>query len=541
MASVHSLSGTDAADVIFVGSGINSLVGAALLARRGKRVLVLERNDRAGGCIRTEELFPGYTHEVLSSWYPLFMGSPAYAELADDLKAAGLELLQPAYTTGLVTPDGQGLALRQDLADAAARIDALAPGDGAALLAMAQRLFGQDSALTFGLLGSDPYGGKLLRLLFSEWRARGLDGLLGFGADAMESFRRWAQRTLTSDLARALIAPWVLHSGLGPDDATSALIGKLTFAAVVSGGMPVVKGGGSQLVAALSRLIAQHGGEVRTHADVARILTHGEGRKQRATGVALADGTQLQAAQAVVCNVTPPQLYGRLLAQAPQQVRQRAQGYQFGRGGMQIHFALNAPPAWTTPELLQVPLVHLAESMEQVCANVTEANNGYLPARPTLAIGQPTTADPSRAPAGGWILWIQMQELPTRIKGDAAGEIDIPPDGRWNTAVREAFADRVQARLERLMPGLGKQVVGRRAYSPADLEALNCNLVGGDPYSGVCSPDQFFWLRPFAGSQGARGQQTTVANVFHIGASTHPGPGLGAGSGYRVAQRLARR
>ncbi|MGC7969991.1 phytoene desaturase family protein, partial [Salmonella enterica] len=82
------------------------------------------------------------------------------------------------------------------------------------------------------------------------------------------------------------------------DDATSALIGKLTFAAVVSGGMPVVKGGGSQPVAALSHLIMQHGGEVRTNADVARIMTRGEGRKQRATGVVLADGTQLQAGQA---------------------------------------------------------------------------------------------------------------------------------------------------------------------------------------------------------------------------------------------------
>ncbi|AYR26550.1 phytoene desaturase family protein [Herbaspirillum rubrisubalbicans] len=541
MTSVPSSSAVDAADVIFVGSGINSLVGAALLAKRGKRVLVLERNDRAGGCIRTETLFSGYTHEVLSSWYPLFMGSPGYAELADDLKTAGLEFLQSAYATGLVTPDGQGLALRQDLADAAARIDALAPGDGAALLAMANRLFGQDAALTFGLLGSDPYGWKLLRLLFSQWRQRGLDGLLAFGGESMESFRRWAQRNLKSDLARAMIAPWVLHSGLGPDDATSALIGKLTFAAVVSGGMPVVKGGGSQLVAALSQVITAHGGTLRTQAEVARILTTGQGRQQRATGVQLADGTQLQARQAVVCNVTPPQLYGRLLQDVPAQLRQRAEGYQFGRGAMQIHFALNAPPAWRTPELLQVPLVHLTESIEQVCANVTEACNGWLPARPTLAIGQPTVVDPGRAPAGGWILWIQMQELPSRIKGDGAGQIAVPADGRWNEAVREAFADRVQARLEQVMPGLGQRVVGRRAYSPADLEALNCNLVGGDPYSGVCSPDQFFWLRPFAGSHGARGHQTSVANVFQIGASTHPGPGLGAGSGYLVAQRLAPR
>ena len=72
---------TSSAQIIFVGSGINSLVGAALLATRGKKVLVLERNDRLGGCIRTEELFPGYQHEVMSSWYPLFMGSPGYAEL----------------------------------------------------------------------------------------------------------------------------------------------------------------------------------------------------------------------------------------------------------------------------------------------------------------------------------------------------------------------------------------------------------------------------------------------------------------------------
>ena len=112
--------------VVFVGSGINSLVGAALLAVRGKRVLVLERNDRLGGCIRTEELFPGYRHEVFSSWHPLFVGSPGYAELKSELEQAGLEVLCGDYSTGLVGPDGRGLALRQDMADAARRLDALA-------------------------------------------------------------------------------------------------------------------------------------------------------------------------------------------------------------------------------------------------------------------------------------------------------------------------------------------------------------------------------------------------------------------------------
>lgn len=521
-------------DVVIIGSGINSLLCAAILGKRGKSVLVLERNSVAGGCIRTEELFPGYVHDLMSSWYPLFVGSPGYAELKEDLHAAGLEFVSSAYSTGVVTPDGKAIALKQDIADAVRRINAAVPGDGDAFGAMAQRLFADDAALTFGMLGNNPYGVGVAKLLFQEWRKRGLDGLLAFGADSLESFRRWSERTLQGDITRALIAPWVLHTGLGPDEACSALIGKLSFASVVAGGMPVVRGGSGRMVAALQRVIEHYGGRIMTGVHVERVLTAG----RRASGV-LANGVVYEARQAVVCNVTPPQLYGQLLPDVPAALRVRAAGYRFGRGDMQIHFALSAPPAWCDPELLQVPLVHLTESMEHICAAVVEASNGLLPRRPTLGIGQPTAADPSRAPAGGWILWIQMQELPVRLKGDALGEIAVPADGRWNEAVREAVADRVQARLETVMPGLSQLVVGRRAYSPADLEAMNCNLVGGDPYSGVCSPDQFFWLRPFAGTHGARGHRTPYRNVFHIGASTHPGPGLGGGSGYLVAQQLA--
>lgn len=521
-------------DVVIVGSGINSLVCAALLARRGKSVLVLEREQVAGGCIRSEALFPGYVHDLMSSWYPLFVGSAAYAELKQELHDAGLEFVSAAYTTGVVLPDGRGLALKQDIDDAVNRIDAIAPGEGAAFGSMAKRLLGADAPLTFGLLGNDPYRLSMLRLLFREWRARGMDGMLQFAGDALESFRRWSNRNFQSDLVPAMIAPWVLHTGLGPDEASSALIGKLTFAAVVAGGMPIVKGGSANIVKALQTVIEAHGGKIMTGIEVERIVTEG-----RHASTVIADGRQFAVKQAVVCNVTPPQLYGRLLPEAPAAVRSKAQAYRFGRGGMQIHFALNAPPNWSEPELLKVPLVHFTSSMEQVCLSVVEANNGMLPAYSTIAVGQPCAADPSRAPAGGWILWIQMLELPTRLRGDAGQTIDIPADGNWTDAVRDAVADRIQARLETVMPGLSQQIVGRRSYSPADLESMNCNLVGGDPYSGVCSPDQFFWLRPFAGASGARGHRTPYRNVFHIGASSHPGPGLGGDSGYQVAALLS--
>lgn len=521
-------------DVIIVGSGMNSLVCAAVLARRGKRVAVIERNAELGGCIRSEELFPGYTHDVLSSWYPLFVGSPAYAELKDDLHAEGLEFLHADYTTGVVTPDGRSLAFRRDLDDAAKRLDNAGAGDGVAFAAMAQRLFGEDAALTFGLLGERPYGWKMVRLLWSEWRRRGTDGLAAFAGGALENFRRWSERTLRSELAKVAIAPWTLHTGLGPDDACSALIGKLTFAVVIAGGMPVVKGGSANIVRAFRAVIERHGGVFATQTDVERVIVE----NGRATGV-LADGKARRAKEAVICNVTPRQLYGRLLPDAPAAWRERGSAYHFGRGDMQIHFALSSPPDWCDAELAQVPLVHLTESMETVCTSVTQANNGLIPAHPTIAIGQPTAVDPSRAPAGGAILWLQMQEMPSRLRGDALGEIDIPADGRWTARVREQVADRVQRRLETVMPGLSRKVVGRRAYSPADLEAFNCNLVGGDPYSGICSPDQFFWLRPFAGANGRRGHDTPYRNVYQIGASTHPGPGLSGASGWMMANRLS--
>jgi phytoene dehydrogenase-like protein len=159
-----------------------------------------------------------------------------------------------------------------------------------------------------------------------------------------------------------------------------------------------------------------------------------------------------------------------------------------------------------------------------------------LPEVPTICVGQPHALDPSRCPEGAGILWIQLPEAPRRIKGDAAGDIAVPADGQWSEAVRESYADRVEAILAAHIEGFRDNVVARRAYSPADLERLNVNLVGGDPYGGAATLDQFFIWRPFPNSIN---HSTPVGGLYHIGASTHPGPGLSGGSGHALAERLA--
>ena len=523
-------------DVVIIGSGMNSLCCAALLSQRGLQVTVLERNAVAGGCIRTEELFPGFTHDVFSSWYPLFMGGAAYAELAPLLEKAGLEFVKNNYSTGLATPHGVGIALLENLDDTAQRLNRLSRGDGDAVKAAAQTIFGVDAPLVFGLMGGDPYSWETSKLMFKSWRQRGIDGMMQFASQSLENFRRWAEREIQDPITKALIAPWVLHSGLGPDEASSALIGKLTFAAVVSGGMPVVKGGSHHLVNALVQIIEQGGGQVLTNKHVDQIIV----QNNKAIGVEVGD-EQFLSKKAVVCNVTPNQLYEQLLPQADPIYKKQAKAYRYGRGGMQIHFALKSKPNWINPELIHVPMVHVTESMEQVCASVVEANNGWLPTKPTLAVGQPVAVDASRAPDGAWILWIQMQDMPSTIRADTAGEIAIPADGKWNETVREAMVNRVIQRLETVMPGFSELIIGQKAFSPADLEQANINLVGGDPYSGVCSPDQFFFMRPFAGQSQARTGRTPIGNLHHIGASVHPGPGLGGQSGYLAAQRILKK
>ena len=181
-------------------------------------------------------------------------------------------------------------------------------------------------------------------------------------------------------------------------------------------------------------------------------------------------------------------------------------------------------------------LLHLTPGLDGVSKACNEAARGMLPEMPTICVGQPHALDPSRCPEGKAILWLQLPEAPRHIKGDAAGKLDAPADGKWTEALREAYADRVEAILASHIDGFKDSVIARRAYSPADLEAMNINLVGGDPYGGSSTIDQSFLWRPFKAQPSTT--RPTIKGLYHIGASTHPGAGLGGGSGFLLAQRL---
>src|SRR5688500_11625838 len=199
-------------DAVFVGSGINSLAGAALLAKSGWKVCVLERNEWLGGAIRTVEglIAPGFTHEVFASWHPLWTGSPAYAELKPDLDRLGVEYLNTDLPTGSAFPDGSSAFLSTD-------------GDAnAAELGEAwERQFDEFMAnadLAFGVLGTELWSIAGLSLGRQAYSRFGRPGLLEFAGRVLATARDWLTETFDDVRAHGLLAPWVLHPGLRSEE-----------------------------------------------------------------------------------------------------------------------------------------------------------------------------------------------------------------------------------------------------------------------------------------------------------------------------------
>ncbi|GHO79493.1 FAD-dependent oxidoreductase [Ktedonobacter sp. SOSP1-85] len=520
-------------DAVIVGSGINSLVAAAFLAKAGWHVCILEKNSWLGGAIQTAEITePGFHHDVFSGWHPLFAGSEAYRLLRNDLEARGLEYLKTDLAAATLYPNGVSPFLYTSHDRNVQEMERIAPGDGEAWDHFVKD-FTRRADLIFSLLGTELWSPAGLGYALQAYRRMKTRGLLEFTHTVLSTCRQWVEETFTSSVHQGLFAPWVLHTGLGPEDAASGIMTQTIAYSLEAGGVPVPRGGSARLVDALVQLIRDYGGTCETGQEVEKILVS----QRQATGVRLVNGETMLARRAVICNVTPSQLYLRLLDETalPPGIRLAARRFRYGRAAMQIHMALSELPRWNgVPQLLHTPLIHITPGLNGVSRAVNEAERGLLPAEATIVCGQPLSIDSSRAPAGRWILWLQLQELPTHPQGDANNEVDVG-NGAWTEDLRERYADRIQAVLERHIANLRSSLLRRVVLSPADLEQANSNLVGGDPYSGSCQIDQSYLWRPLPNHPS---HETPIHKLYQIGASTYPGPGLGAGSGTIVARAL---
>ena len=515
-------------DAVFIGAGHNTLAAALHLAARGWRVGLFEQAAVAGGAVKTGAYtLPGFRHDWAAMNLSLFAGSGFLKAYSGELTRHGLEFIPVSHPFASVFPDGTWCGVSTDLATTTARIAAFSARD-AETWGRLVKAFPTEAPHLFGLLGTPMRLPALAYFAFKTLRAKGLAGTLAFTQFLLQSPRNFLTNSFESPKIQAMLAAWGMHLDFAPDIAGGALFPYLEGMAGQAFGMVLGKGGSDTVIAALVAAITARGGVVACHSTVSRILRD----NGRAVGIELADGCQIMAGKAVIAGVAPATLR-KLTGQTTPAFDAAMTQFDHAPGTMMLHLALDGLPDWAAGKALQsFAYVQIAPSLDQMARTYAQAKAGLLPDEPVLVVGQPTAFDPGRAPAGKHVLWVQVRMVPGVILGDAAGVIAARD---WAGAV-EPFAARVLAILERHAPGLGRKILARRVVSPAELEADNPNLVGGDQMCGSHHLAQNFLFRP---ARGHADGTTPIRNLYLTGAAVWPGAGTGAGPGYLLARKLA--
>lgn len=509
-------------EVIIIGAGINGLSSAALLAAAGKRVLVLESNDHPGGAIRTEQItVPGFEHDLFAMNLGLFAGGPVMAALGDQLGAHGFVLVPSDKPFCSIFPDGSMIGVETDPVKTLANLAAVAPEDVHAWQELTAKL-NRWAPFLIGVLNSDLPSVAAVKTLWKAHRALGTVELYEITKLALQSTRSFTDENFVSPKTKALMATWGMHLDFAPDVSGGALF---SFLETIGGqlfGMVIGQGGASCLVDALVKVIESNGGEVRCDAQVDQISVS----KKRASGVVLTSGEKIRATKALISNVNPrlmPALLPDHIAGEPN--IKRVEQFQPGLATMMIHLALEDLPQWTASEARAFNYVHIGPYVDDMAQTYTDAAAGRLPSSPTLVIGQPTVTDPTRAPEGKHVLWIQVRMLPLTLSNGS----------NWDDNA-QSYADLVMDKIEEYAPGIKQSVIARTVLSPADLERYNVNLIQGDSLGGSHHPAQFFFLRPVPGWGRHR---SPIKDLYLCGAGTWPGGGVGGSSGAMVAKILS--
>jgi phytoene dehydrogenase-like protein len=498
-------------DAVIIGAGHNGLVAANLLADAGWEVLVLEATDTAGGAVQTAELTaPGFRHDTCSAFYPLGVASPVLRELG--LESYGLVWRHAPAVLAHVLPDDRFALLSRDTAETAASVAAFDGRDGQAWMTEVARWRRVGEPLLDSMLRPFPpvrAGTKLLRAL-------GTAEALRFARLSVQSVSDYGRERFHGEGAQLLMAGNALHTDLGTDQAGSAIFGWLLAMLGQSVGFAVPVGGAGQLVEALLRRLASCGGVVEYGRAVTKVL-HARGI---AVGVEDVHGERIRARRAVLADVTAPTLYEDLvgLSSLPKAMVSDVRRFQWDHATIKIDWALSAPIPWTAAGARQAGTVHLGGDMEGLREYSTDLAAGRLPVRPFVLLGQMTTSDPSRSPAGTESVWAYTH-VPQRLAGDA---------GR----MREQ-AERLEEVIERRAPGFRSSILARNVQLPSDLARHNPSLFRGAVNGGTAALHQQLFFRPVPGLARA---DTPIDRLYLASSSAHPGGGVHGAPGANAAR-----
>ena len=512
----------DIPDAVVIGAGPNGLVAANVLADAGWSVLLLEAQPDVGGAVRSDrELHPDYIHDTFSAFYPLGAASPVIKRL--DLEDHGLSWRRAPAVLGNPMPDGSWALLHHEVDDTAAALDAFSPGDGAQWRQLYDDWVRIGPSLVDALMCPFPPVRGGLKTLAKLPKVGGLS----YVKMLLEPARFLAEARFGSQQAQLLLAGNAGHADIPLDATGSGLMALLLAMLAQTVGFPVPVGGASELALALARRFEAAGGDIRCNSRVDRIAVSGG----RARAVTLHTGETVQVGRAVLADVAAPTLYGGLVdwADLPAGTKRSMTRFNLDPGTVKVDWALDRPIPWKSRPDVTPGTVHIANSTEELVTSLQQISVHAIPSEPFLLMGQMTSTDPTRSPAGTESLWAYTH-VPQVVKSDA-GDGGIVGD--WDTDDAERMADRMQRRIEQHSPDFASCIVARRVLAPHQLEDRDENLLGGAINGGTAELHQQLVFRPVPGSGRAT---TPLRGLFLASASAHPGGGVHGACGNNAAR-----
>lgn len=516
-------------DAIIIGAGHNGFVTAAYLAKAGKNVLVLERRSTVGGIAATEEIFAGFKYSICAH----LAGSFSKEIAADlDLKRHGFQLLPLNPLLFAPTVEENPLLIEREPAKAAAGIALHSKADSSRYPSFCALM--KDLSTFLRTLYKVPLPDKASPASFNPaeilkigWKFHRLgekemhEFLRTLPMSTADLLNEWFENDL---LKAALAGSAMLASFVGPRQQGTAFnllhhqLGESNGALRTAG---FVRGGIGHLSQALARAAQHFGAEIRTDAEVVRVVT----KHSAATGVVLRNGDELNATT-VISNADVKRTFLKLVEPTyldPQFLLQVRNIRSRGTVAM-LNLALGKLPAFRNsndPTALG-GIIHIGPTLDYLERTADDAKYGRFSKQPFLEITIPSIADPSLAPAGKHVMSIWMQAAPFQLR-----------DSNWNEQ-RDALGDAIVNVIEDYAPGFKNSILHRQVLTPLDLEEIY-SLTGGHLYHSEMALDQIFFMRPVPGWSR---YHTPIDNLFLCGSGTHPGGGITGLPGYYAAKTI---
>lgn len=467
--------GSSSYDAVVVGAGPNGLAAAIRLAEAGLHVGVFEANDSVGGAVRSLALTrPGFVHDFGAAVFPLGVASPFFRRLP--LDRYGLSWIHPEIPLAHPLDGGRAALLHRSLPETVSALGS----DGDAWRRLVGPLVRDWPKLEGEILG------PLLHV------PRHPFALARFGVRALLPAGRLGNWAFREAPARALWAGIAAHSGLSFSAPGASAFG-LTLAALGHHvGWPIPAGGAQSIADALAAHLRALGGDIVTGRRIERLE-------------ALPD------ARAVLLDVVPKTFLKIAGGRLPTRYRRTLQRFRHGAGTFKVDWALDGPIPWGNPDVGRAGTVHLGGALAEIAAGEDAMSAGRVSPSPYVLLSQPSLFDPTRSPTGAHTAWAYCHV----------------PNGS-TVSMTEA----IEMQVERYAPGFRDRILARHTAGPADLEAADANLVGGDVSGGANHLWQIV-ARPVLRPTPYR---TPLDGVYLCSASTPPGGGVHGMCGVHAAE-----